>query len=131
MRIEITAVPRYWMHLTLPQAKLIQRLASMHYDSACKAAGVLGGFVYGWVNWLTPHDGAQVAEDGTCLSVDGEPIMVSAFHRELDTVLKIMEFPPPCMEASEFLMVGELRKSITDAIKIAEAAMRPIQLVKE
>jgi hypothetical protein len=49
MKIEITAVPRYWLHMSLPHAKLLQKLSSMHYDAKCKSAGLVGGFLYGWI----------------------------------------------------------------------------------
>lgn len=131
MKIEITAVPRYWLHMSLAHAMLLQKLSSIHYDSKCKRAGLLGGFLYGWINQLTPYEGAKVAPDGTCLSVEGMPLLVTATFDELETCLKIMEFPPPVMAVEERTMIDDMFQSFMDAFKIAESAVRQIQLVKE
>jgi hypothetical protein len=59
------------------------------------------------------------------------PILVTATFDDLDTCLKIMEFPPPCMELEERAMVNDMRTSFMAAFRMAEGAVRPIQLVKE
>lgn len=130
MKIEITAVPRYWLHLRLPTVKLLQRLSALHYDDKCKAASRPGGFLYGWAVTLSPYEGANVAEDGTLLDDAGIPPLVRASFEELDTVLKIVEFPPP-MVVADRLVVEDLRDSLYSAIKLAESVLRPIQLTKD
>lgn len=80
MKIEITAVPKFHLSLSYPDATFLSELAAMHYDATCKNAGRLGGFLYGWINHLTLADACEAADT-----------TVDATWRELDICLKILE----------------------------------------
>jgi len=75
-------------NFTLTEAELdhLLLIASHHYDGKCKAAGEVGGFIYGWKNMLlgrkerisaTPEEIAEIEIDATI--------------QQLDTITKILE----------------------------------------
>lgn len=102
MKYEIHYTPEFWLSMTPETAQLIKRLSGMHYDGRCKAAGAVGGFVYGWANW---------AEGVT-------EIPVRATTHELDTVAKIIEMPPPLTERERALLL-DFRSTIYKAMREA------------
>ena len=131
MRIEITAHPRYWIQLSLPHIKLLMKLSRLHHDPECQLVGQVNGFLHTWNKMLGECKNVPVALDGTCLNTSGTPQLVSATFNELDMILKVLEFPPPCMEAKDRAMRDDMFRSIIDAIVMANAELRQIQLVKE
>lgn len=78
MNIQIQGEPVFYLHITKSVIDTCLTLSSLHYDGTCKAAGKLGGFLYGWKNHIehfTPET------------------LVRASFRELDLLLKICEMP--------------------------------------
>lgn len=67
------------IHFVLNRAELmvLNNAAILHYDGKCKAAGMVGGFIYGWNNLLNASD-----EDS---------ILVCCSFAKLDLMCKIME----------------------------------------
>lgn len=99
MNIFIGAVPRFDIEITPELVALLMKLGGMHYDAHCRAATQLGGFVYGWHN-----------------AVNAEILNVSATFSQLDTVAKIVEFPPP-LTLEEIAIRKDLVKSIHATIQ--------------
>lgn len=131
MRIEIAAQPKFWLRMSLPLVNLLVKLSRAHYDSVCRSASIPGpgAFINGWLCSLTPISGDKLAEDGTRLEDSGTPIMVSASFHDLDTVLKIIEMPPP-LEVTDRQMLEDLRESIVAAMRLSNG-LKNILLVKE
>lgn len=75
MKIEITPSPVFNLPIPIGTIGLLMEMSAHHYDGVCKAAGVVGGFIYGWNNSVTFMPESPV----------------SATWRELDTMLKICE----------------------------------------
>ena len=102
MKIEIQGRPVFQFELTHHQATQIKHCAINHYDQTCRYAGIVGGFVYGWVN-------------ATSFS---EPCTVSATFRDLDLTCKILE-------GGELLGFDEattLRQAFAKAMQMANKA---------
>lgn len=99
MKITIQASPKFYLSLTLEQVKLISELSSSHYDGVCRAASMVGGFIYGWVNSLTYAPSEQVPAE----------------WRQLDTVLKICEMVGH-LDPEQQITIAKLRKSIRGAM---------------
>jgi hypothetical protein len=65
----------------------LQELSARHYDGVCKAAGKVGGFLYGFINqWGLLTDQFDVEEPD--LSKEAE---ITCKFRDLDTLAKIAE----------------------------------------
>lgn len=95
MKIQITASPVFHLPLTASDVRLLRELAAAHYDSVCKAAGVLGGFLYGWSNMLSCIEDEPAS---------AEPRTVDATWRNIDTTLKILEMAGPVLHGREDAM---------------------------
>lgn len=80
MRVEILMQAQFWLALTREDLEPVFALSSHHYDSACKAAGAPGGFLYGWRNLVSAY-----------VPVEADPPLCSGSRRDLDTFLKICE----------------------------------------
>jgi len=76
MKIEINAQPVFWFNLTKEQIDLISSTALSHYDDYCRSVAKINGFVFGWRG--------RIYFD--------ESLKLSASFRQIDTVLKILEF---------------------------------------
>ena len=91
--ISIGCTQRFDIAVTPELIALLTKLGNMHYDGVCKSTvncGV-GGFVYGWNNRM------QFArESGSELS-----FVESLTNGNLQTFLKICEFPPPGLTPEE------------------------------
>ena len=74
MEARIRGVPHIDMVVNEEEIAAIIDAGARHYDSTCRAAVNVGGFVYGWSNMVS---------DGPCT--------VTATFRQLDTVAKILE----------------------------------------
>lgn len=86
-----------------PMVDMLIKLGRMHYDGTCRDAVRHGGCIYGWMNhlsWIDEND----PDNGIRLT-----------NSELQTCLKIMEFPPDLSDEET-----ALRK---DFFKIATAAL--------
>lgn len=83
--VEIRTVPRFHFLLDLDTVDAAMALARTHYDLACKQAGRIGGFLYGWANICTANNAASGDPDW-----DG-PMTCEATPRDLDLFLKICE----------------------------------------
>lgn len=113
MEIEISSRPVFLLQMTRQAVLLLQDLALHHYDGRCIGAGKCGGFIYGWVNHLTMGDEASQVQQ-----VKAEP-------DQMDTMMKIMEMPPPGLPTAQVLVIVDLRKSITDAMQQAKIWAMP------
>lgn len=76
MKIEINAEPVFWFSLTKEQIDLISNTALSHYDDYCRSVARINGFVFGWRE-IVYFD---------------ESFKLSASFRQIDTILKILEF---------------------------------------
>lgn len=78
MKVKITAQPVFHLPIPVETIKLLMQMAAHHYDSRCKSAGLLGGFLYGWNNMAT--------------LVEGETLQpMRASWDDIDITLKITE----------------------------------------
>ncbi len=71
----ITFRPVAWVHFSLAEIGLLMQCSASHYDSVCRQASKVGGFLYGMNNRAT-HDAMALH---------------SLTFRELDTLAKINE----------------------------------------
>jgi hypothetical protein len=112
MKITLHGKPQFRLPLTLADVDVLCKLSSMHYDSVCKQASVVGGFLYGWQGMLRFSE-----EEGS------EPLAVSGDFRTLDTCLKIMEGCVPgrfCpVSAEDAARVEAMRTAIRGALQLA------------
>lgn len=79
--VTMRASPVFFISFTLEQVKSIMAMCELHYSAECKAAGRVGGFVYGWKNHLTYIDATEPTPQ------------VEATHHQLDILSKICENP--------------------------------------
>lgn len=70
------------LDITVDDVKTLQECSAQHYDGVCRAAGAVGGFLYGWRNRF------DFALDGL------EPTEIYATAREIGTCSKILEPTP-------------------------------------
>lgn len=113
MKIEITVIPQFHLPLEARHIELLKKLAAMHYDWTCKRAGEVGGFIYGWNNHVVLLEGEELTP-------------VTASRGELDTCLKILEFPPD-LEQAEKDTLWEMRMAFNRALSHAGAFVRDIR----
>ena len=75
---------RYDVHIeatiTREEVDKLLEYSSRHYDGVCKAAGQVGGFIYGWSNYFSLGEETPLDEYEFTIS-----------RRELDLVAKICE----------------------------------------
>lgn len=64
------------LDITVDDVRTLQICAARHYDGVCKSAGMVGGFIYGWMNRFTLFTNGD------------EPTEIYATARELGTCLK-------------------------------------------
>ena len=77
---------------TADEVTVLKRCASTHYDGHCKAAGEPGGTIYGIGNAVEHADGVR-----------------SLKWSEIDTLCKVLEFPPPGVETIAAALFLSLR----------------------
>ena len=77
MKATIYASPRYALTLSAKELKVLTDCSGMHYDSTCRNASRLGGFIYAANNMASPVS-----------------VSVTLNDRELQTCIKILEMPP-------------------------------------
>ena len=104
MKIQITARPTFEIPISLWEVEQLIKLSKNHYDSACKAISIPGGFLYGWRNRV----GGSVAW-GT----------VDATWHELDFLLKVCENMDYLTEDAQ-AAIRKLCAAIRGAMKCAE-----------
>lgn len=75
MKIVLSAQPVFSFNLKADEIQLIKRCALSHYDTACRSAAGVGGFIHSWDNALRFNSEAKI----------------SASFREIDAVLKCLE----------------------------------------
>lgn len=90
MKIEIGCTQRFDVTVTAPLIAALTKLGTAHYDSVCKAAVMHGGFIFGWRNRM-----GFLQEGGRTTFVE------SITNQQLQTCLKICEFPPPTLSQEE------------------------------
>lgn len=117
MKIEIHAVAKFWVGLTLAHVEVLKKAADWHYDAVCQAAAKPGGFIFGWHNTLVfcSEEGAELPN-------------CQASFRDLDTCLKILEIANRvCIpEPENQKIVCELRDSFHKAFRLANEKMSEI-----
>lgn len=88
----------------------LSALSQKHYDGRCKAAGQLGGFLYGFIQqWITSFKGSYVPlKETASADLDREKIIRMSSH-QLDTLAKICE-----QDDSEWTFVSILRRCATE-----------------
>lgn len=114
LEISIVSIPEFNINLTLEEVRAIQAIAALHYDSVCKRAGEQGGFIYGWVNRLTPPDPLS---------------FVTATHRQLDTVCKILEMARYYDDGKFWLRSCQLTSQFQHALRFANTAFGKMRIV--
>lgn len=80
MRIEILMQAQFWLALTREDLEPLFILSQHHYDGVCRAAGVQGGFLYGWRNQVSAH-----------VPANSDSPLCQGSRRDLDTLLKTCE----------------------------------------
>jgi hypothetical protein len=83
MKIEIHVTPVFELSLTYHDIAPVLILCNYHYDSECRSAGAVGGFICGWRDQTggRERDETVMPEAATC----------RATRRQLDTLLKCCE----------------------------------------
>lgn len=99
MKMIVRAVPKFCLILTHAQVKAIVKTANMHYSMDCKMAASVGGFIYGWLNMTAPVAGEESAS----------PIECTGTFREMDLLLKVLEFLDPSLCSQEKGWLDDLR----------------------
>ena len=90
------------VRFTPEEIAVMVRCSKCHYDGKCKDLSVQGGLLYGWTNLL-----AWRTEKGS-----HDPLEEVLDFSRLDTLCKVVEFPPPDVE-----QIGrELHKKIYDVL---------------
>lgn len=75
MRVfDVAFEPKIYFTLSLDEVAMLMECAKCHYDFTCKSTAAVGGFLYG----ASQNDGR-----------------FSITLRQLDTLCKIIEMPPP------------------------------------
>lgn len=105
MNYEIYGVPRFEFRISRQQLDFLMDYSSAHYDTECRFASRVGGFVYGWNNRM---------------GIDSYT-RVSASFRDLDTCLKILEIPIPSMNLKDRKIQEELASSFRDMLTFANS----------
>jgi hypothetical protein len=67
------------LDITVDDVRTLQICAALHYDGVCRAAGVCGGFLYGWMNRFE------------LFANDNEPTEIYATAREIGISSKLLE----------------------------------------
>lgn len=98
MKMIVRAVPKFCLILTHEQVKAIIKTASTHYSMDCKMAARVGGFLYGWLNITAPVEGGSAS-----------PIECTGTFREMDLLLKVLEFIDPSLSNQERDWLDDLR----------------------
>lgn len=106
VNIGIGCTQRFDITVTRELVALLTKLGGMHYDGVCQSAVVERGFIYGWR--MHAEHFADPSE---------KEFIKSVTNSNLQTCLKIFEFPPPNLTLEEF----NLRNYFTE---IGFAALR-------
>jgi len=116
MRIRIVGEPRFYLGTDLATVRALLKLSKSHYDSTCRAAGEVGGFLYGWMNLL---EAQQPSKDP-----DPEPMTLahidpSGTFRELDLTLKLTEGARLVLCTDELALIRHYEYDVRAALKRA------------
>lgn len=111
VKIGIACTQRFDITVTRELVALLTKLGGMHYDGVCQSAVVERGFIYGW-----RMHAEHFADPGE------KEFVKSVTNRDLQTCLKIVEFPPPNLTPEEYMLrndftavgFGALRQADTD-----------------
>lgn len=109
--ISIGCTQRFDIIATSQMVGLLMKLGEMHYDGVCKESVRVGGFIYGWNNYVS-WVGAE-PNHPACLT-----------NRELQTCLKILEYSPPNLTDEERALRDEFFKIGWAALHQANADER-------
>jgi hypothetical protein len=120
MIIEITMRPVFWLSLFRRDVDILLKLAEHHYDSECRAAGRLGGFLFGWRNVTSQQDDQSATEIEDVSKCNGT-------RRDLDIVMKICEGARPAVRSrlitqEDMARVDILCSTIMTALETATVA---------
>lgn len=125
MNIELRARIEFYVPLTEQNIDLLMNLSAAHYDGTCKAAGAIGGFIYGWKNAATWwREGKTPKEDQR----------VHARFDDLDICLKIMEWPTASLvddEPEVKAALARMRKHFLGALRLANEKYSEWQMTYE
>lgn len=113
MKIELRAKVEFYVPVTEQDIDLLMTLSAAHYDDTCKAAGTIGGFIYGWKN----H-----ANTWQMLDTPLSDRKVRASFSDLDLCLKIMEWPAVYMfdtDPEAKGAIARMRKHFLGALRLA------------
>ena len=113
MKITITGSPVFHLGIDLATVEALISLSIKHYDATCRAAGQVGGFLYGWRNRL------RFAEEEKAAEPDAQVAVPSATWRELDITLKIIEWmeAPMATTAADRALLYKYREAIVGALR--------------
>lgn len=98
VQIGVACKQKFQIGVTKPLVDLLTKLGHVHYDGACKAAVMYGGFVYGWSNYWALGEALETAI-----------IEQSVTNRELQTCLKICEYAPQDLSDKEHLLKAQFQ----------------------
>lgn len=87
MNITIVGSPHFHVGVDQATVKLLLDCSAAHYDGDCKAAGVPGGFLFGWNNLLVWADADAAANPGP----GADRCRPTGTFRQIDLTLKICE----------------------------------------
>ena len=86
MKATMFATARYTLAFKQEEIQILLLCSVLHYDSTCREASQVGGFLYGWTNCRIQIDDETDHIDPT--------YMVNCNSREIQICLKILELPP-------------------------------------
>ena len=120
MKAILTAKPVFNFTLTRAHVDLLTRLSAVHYDSVCKAAGCVGGFLYGWNN-----------QQQQALEQQEAAPELSATWRQLDTCMKILEGGQYEMYRADWPVMHELEHFFRRLFREATDKIHPLAFTIE
>lgn len=99
--ISVGCTQRFDIVATPQMVSLLMKLGEMHYDGVCKASVRVGGFIYGWNNWMVYEEQEKRTTAFTAQVLD---------NRQLQTCMKILEYSPPNLTDEERALRDEFFK---------------------
>lgn len=113
MKIALQARVEFYLPLTALDIETLCMLSNAHYDGRCKESSRVGGFLYGWRNYV---DTWRICDTPL------KDQIIHASWDDLDTCLKIMERPTRMLidnQPDRLAAVQNMNKHFLAAMRLA------------
>jgi hypothetical protein len=122
MRLELVAfTPRARVVLTEEEIETMIACSALHYDGVCQAAGKRGGFLYGMKNRYALRESAK----SDPANIDQSDATHFLEWSQIDTLLKILEVPPPGRVPIAASLTMEFGRLLTTLSNFTDFEWRP------